>query len=42
VLPATGGERRARFLEADGETLATVPVSPWFAGDLGRYGSGLR
>lgn len=42
VLPATGGERRARFLDADGETLATVPVSPWFAGDLGRYGSGLR
>ena len=42
VLPAAGSERRARFLDRDGRPLATVAVSPWFRGDLGRYGTGLR
>jgi hypothetical protein len=40
VVAAVGAEQQARFLDRDGRPLATVEVSPWFSGDLGRYGSG--
>jgi hypothetical protein len=42
VVPGTGTEDRIRFLATDGRPLTTADISPWFSGDLGRYGTGSR